>query len=240
MIRRLLLCLALLTVPAASLTAPAAAATGWAWCSSARDGAQTYGDQLADNNMWNGSAGPQTICANSASDVRVTSDQPTGNTAVETYPDVQRTYSPNEPVSRFRELRSYFTEAMPTSDRHLAAEFASDDWLTTPGGPGNQFEVMVWMDAVHRAPVGRHIGTVTWPSGTFKVWHTGSWFAFIRTANETRGFIQHLAAYQWLIRHRYLPADAIVQQAEIGWEICSTTGNRVFTITRNTLVQRGG
>src|SRR5215471_4925948 len=93
-------------------TAPASAAIppNPAWKSSAPFGAWNNGGFIIYNNEWNNSAGPQTIWANSYRHWGVQSTQRAGNSAVETYPCVQKNFS-NVPVSKFHLIRNGFTES---------------------------------------------------------------------------------------------------------------------------------
>src|SRR6202046_4370827 len=75
------------------------------WQSSAPLAAWNNGGFIVYNNEWNHSAGPQTIWADSYQHWGVESTQQAGNTAVETYPCVQKNYD-NLPVSSIRLLRN--------------------------------------------------------------------------------------------------------------------------------------
>lgn len=120
----------LLARVAAAVTAAAAPAFGAVpssarWKSSARFGAWHNGGLIVYNNEWNGSAGPQTNWANSFRHWGVESTQRAGNTAVETYPCVQKNFN-NVPVSSFRLIQNGFTESMPANKAGLDAEAADD------------------------------------------------------------------------------------------------------------------
>ena len=96
--------------------------------------------------MWNASAGPQRIWADSYHYWGVRSNQRAGNTAVETYPCVQRIYN-NVRVSLFRGIRNGFTESMPADKAGLDAEAADDIWLNH-----YKIEVMIWVDNHRQGP----------------------------------------------------------------------------------------
>src|SRR5215831_8991250 len=90
--------LAVATVTAAAVIAAAAPASAAippnpAWKSSAPLGAWNNGGFIIYNNEWNSSAGPQTIWADSYQHWGVESTQQAGNTAVETYPCVQKNFN---------------------------------------------------------------------------------------------------------------------------------------------------
>jgi hypothetical protein len=152
-------------VLAAAGTAAAAVPANASFQSSARFGAWNNGGFIVFNNEWNGSAGPQTIWARSFHDWGAVSTQRAGNTAVETYPCVQKNFS-NVPVSSFRLIQNGFTESMPTNRNGLDAEAADDVWL-------NNFniEVMIWVDNHGQRPraassATRRSSASTLPSGT--------------------------------------------------------------------------
>src|SRR6185437_15176289 len=63
------------------------------WRSSDPFGSWHNGGYIVYNNEWNGDHGPQTIWANSYKYWGAVSTQKAGNTAVETYPCVQKNYS---------------------------------------------------------------------------------------------------------------------------------------------------
>ncbi len=210
----------------ASLTS-AAIPSNPAWESSAPFGAWNNAGFIVYNNEWNSSAGPQTIWADSYSYWGVRSDQAAGNTAVETYPCVQKDYN-NVPVSSFRVIRNGFTESMPADAVGLDAEAADDVWLN-----GLNIEVMIWVDNHGQTPGGHLVGHVTIFGQRFAFWQSGrSGFTFALDHNETSGMTHILATIQWLIGHGYVPASATLTQVNFGWEIASTDGRPMdFAVT---------
>jgi hypothetical protein len=226
-VRRILV--ALLAIGAISaVAAPALAATpaSPAWESSARLGAWNNGGFIVYNNEWNQSAGPQTIWAYSYRHWGVRSAQAAGNTAVETYPSVQKNYA-NVPLSSFRMIRNGFTEAMPADATGLDAEAADDVWLNNYG-----IEVMIWVDNHGQTPAGNVIGHATIFGQRFAVWHGGTDYTFALNRNETTGMTHILASLHWLVVNRYIPASATLTQVDFGWEIASTDGTpRDFAVT---------
>lgn len=217
-------------VTAAVVSAAASAAAippNPAWESSAPFGAWNNGGFIVYNNEWNPTAGPQTIWADSYRLWGVQSDQAAGNTAVETYPCVQKDYN-NVPVSSFRLIRNGFTESMPVGALGLDAEAADDVWLNN-----HNIEVMIWVDNHGQTPGGNVVGHVTIFGQRFTLWRQGTTFTFALNGNETSGVTHILAAIQWLIGHRYVPASATLAQANFGWEIASTGGKPTdFMITK--------
>jgi len=231
--------LALAVAAASILPAATAQARAFTWCASDPAGANTWPDgQITYNNEWNSGA-PQRMCANSPADVRVVAHQPHTSArscpVVLSYPAVQRNFSGRR-VSSFTELRSAYKESQPAYPRAIG-EFASDDWLHGPGGGFGQFEIMVWMDNQGQTPAGDRAGTAKLAgAGTFRVFAGGGYRAFVREGNAKSGVIPHLAAYRWLIRHGLLPSGAVVDQEEIGWEICSDpAAGGTYRLTANKL-----
>ncbi len=224
---RFLLAAAVVTSGAATaISASAAVPAHPAWESSARFGAWNNGGFIVYNNEWNSSAGPQTIWANSYRSWGVQSVQTAGNTAVETYPCMQKNYN-NVAVSSYRLIQNGFTESMPAGARGLDAEAADDIWLNN-----YQLEIMIWVDNHGQRPSGNVVGHATLFGQRFAVWHGGTTYTFVLNHNETRGVTHILASIKWLIGHGYIPASVTLTQADFGWEIASTDGKPMdFRVT---------
>ncbi len=195
------------------------------WHSSDPFGSWHNGGYIVYNNEWNGSHGPQTIWANSYKYWGATSTQAAGNTAVETYPCVQKNFS-EVPVQSFKLIRSGFTEYMPSNKSGLDAEAANDVWLNKYG-----IEVMIWVDNHGQRPAGNVIGHTTIFGQHFTVWHGGTDFTFALNHRENTGVTHILSAIDWLINHNQVPASVTLTQVDFGWEIASTGGKaRSFTM----------
>jgi hypothetical protein len=95
------------------------------WRSSDPFGAWNNGGYIVYNNEWNKTAGPQTIWADSFHYWGAESAQAAGNTAVETYPCVQKNFN-SVPVRSFRLIRSGFTGSMPANMSGLDAHRGHD------------------------------------------------------------------------------------------------------------------
>ncbi len=219
----------LAAAPLIAVAAPAFAAvpSNVKWHSSDPHGTWNNRGYIVYNNEWNSSAGPQTIWADSFSHWGAESTQAAGNTAVETYPCVQKNYS-QVPVSSFRLIRSGFTEAMPATTTGLDAEAANDVWLNN-----YKIEVMIWVDNHGQRPSGNVIGHATIFGQHFAVWHGGTDFTFALDHRETSGVTHILASIDWLIAHHQVPSDATLTQVNFGWEIASTDGKAEdFTVTK--------
>ena len=214
--RALVALLAAVAVLAAATPAFAAIPAHVKWQSSAPLAAWNNGGFIVYNNEWNDSAGPQTIWADSYRHWGVESTQQAGNTAVETYPCVQKNFS-NVPVSSIRLLRNGFTESMPANTKGLDAEAADDVWLNN-----YNIEVMIWVDNHGQRPSGNVIGHAAIFGQHFAVWHGGTDYTFALDHNETTGMTHIQASLRWLISHGYIPASATLTQVNFGWEIAST------------------
>jgi hypothetical protein len=219
---------------AAAVTAaavPAAAATpsipaSAKFVSSAKQGSWSNGGYVITNNEWSSSAGPQTIWANSPNSWGVESTQPAGNTAVETYPNIQVTF-PDVPLSRFGIIRNAFAESMP-ADPGLDAEAADDVWLNH-----YNIEVMIWVDNHGQQPAGSVVGGATIFGRRFAVWHGGTDWTFALDRNEKSGQTHILGALRWLIAHHDLAASVTLTQVDFGFEIASTAGRPLaFTLSK--------
>jgi hypothetical protein len=198
-------------------TAAAAIPAHPKWESSAAFGAWNNGGFIVYNNEWNQPTGPQTIWADSYHDWGVQSKQAAGNTAVKTYPCVQKDYN-NPSVLSFHIIRNGFVESMPNASG-VDAEAADDVWLND-----YKIEVMIWVDNHGQTPSGSVIGHAKLSGQQFAVWGNGTYFAFVLNHNETVGVTHILAAIGWLIKHGQVPSNATLTQVNFGWEIASTDG----------------
>ncbi|HKR68604.1 MAG TPA: hypothetical protein VJT16_07195 [Streptosporangiaceae bacterium] len=198
------------------------------WRSSDPFGSWHNGGYIVYNNEWNGGHGPQSIWANSYKYWGAVSKQKAGNTAVETYPCVQKNYS-NVPISSMKLLRTGFTEYMPSNKSGLDAEAANDVWLNN-----YNIEVMIWVDNHGQRPAGNVIDHVTIYGQHFTVWKDGSdYFTFALSHNENKGVTHILASINWLIHHHQLAANVTLTQVNFGWEIASTGGQSRSFIVKN-------
>lgn len=219
--------LALFAGTAGTAVSAQAATKTWKWCSSNPEGTWQPGNgrYLVQNDMWNGGAGPQKICADSAGDWQATSTQAAGNTAVETYPDTgvlfgEAAGGPADPVSGYQTIENSFSESLPSDTTGLSAEAADDVWLNNWG-----IEMMIWVDNAGRSLAGStKLGSATISGQKFSVWEYGSEFIFSLNHNETSGKTNILASIKWLMSHGYVPANATLTEAEFGFEVASTNG----------------
>ncbi len=181
-------------------------------------------------NMWNcpNHCGAQTLWANSSSDWGIVSDQPKGNTAVLTGPDVQEVFTRGDdtpaPLRGFKRIWSTFTQSMPAQgDFEADYDIWLNNWNT---------EIMIWTDVHGQTPAGSPVATVSlygqkwtlWKSSGSSGGYPSGPFSLVLHGNETKGTVHILATLDWLMAHRYVPANSAIDDVEYGWEICSTNG----------------
>jgi len=139
------------------------------------------------NDMWNppGTGHPQTIYANNPGNWKVVSDQPTGNSAVLSYPDVQQvlTQTNDTPalISRFQAIFSDYKESMPSGGDN---EAAYDIWLGRSASPAFSQEIMIWADD-HRTnpPPGKIVAKPVIYGIKYTIWKSGGAIFIVRDGN---------------------------------------------------------
>jgi len=246
--------LALIVVPAVMLLAsgPAAAQipTNSKWESSSVMAQWTSPGTnfLVRNNMWNcqhdpDPCAPETVWARSYHDWGVQTNQPAGNTAVLSYPDVQDVLTQasgnDTPLGRFTILKSTFSIRMP-SGLGLDDEAAYDDWLNNWNT-----EVMIWVYNQGQTPAGSVVSRPVIAGQHWAFWASGTKgndhniYSFVLNTNETRGSVNTLAMLDWLVKQGWVPANSGVTDNEFGMEECSSGGHTVdFAVTGFTLTAR--
>jgi len=183
------------------------------------------------NNEWNTGdhPGPQEICGNNGHDWQVTSTQRAGNTAVLTYPSVQKNY-PNKALSSFTSMTSSYAENMHAV-AGTDAEAAYDIWINDLNK-----EVMFWVDNHGQTPGGSKVATVTLGGLTWTLWAQSGYYAFDLDHNATSGTVDLWAGSKYLMDHGYLSASDKLWQVNFGFEVCSTAGApETFTVSNFTL-----
>jgi hypothetical protein len=205
------------------------------------NGSNTY----IANNCWGDPSCQQTVTARNPGNWSISANEPLGNTAVKTYPNVQQLMNDwtgsgwngpgptgDTPISAITRLSSSYTETMP-HNRVTDAQAAYDIWLGQQG-TGNGNEVMVWVDNVNRASGGASqlatatIGGQNWTlygdrSGEL-IWSLDARGGTGTFAQQSSGTVDLLALLNWLITHGYKAAGTVIGQVDFGWEICSTGG----------------
>jgi xyloglucan-specific endo-beta-1,4-glucanase len=192
------------------------------------------------DNQWNcggNSCGPESAygCLNSDGtvDFVVNSNQPTGNTAVLTYPAMQVNFPSSPTLSSLKSVVSTFTVEPPTGSNN-DWEVAYDLWFN----PKNANEFMVWVYNNGQTPGGNKVATnVSLGGKTYDIWWssnggTDGTVYFVLTTNIKTGTLDLLQLFQYASQHGWLPTDSTVDQFDFGTEVCSTNGkNATWTFT---------
>ena len=238
---RAALALAATLATAAGLAVPAAAAPAahhHRWQSWGREAQHDVGGgYVVRANMWNCPCGPQLTWADRRWHWGVTTRQPRGNTAVLSYPDIQRTTTlasgADLPVSRLAAVRSRFAETFPHL-RGVRAQAAYDVWLD-----GYNKELMIWTDTWHRTPAGHRAGSVRVYGVRWDEWYDppgggdGPVFTFVRHRSVRHGWAHILSMIRVLQHQHRLGPRAGLSDVEFGFELASTGGRWLtFTVTR--------
>jgi hypothetical protein len=194
------------------------------------DSGCNVGSYYLYDNQWNcgsgsgKSCGPESAygCTNSDGtvDFVVTSNQPTGNTAVLSYPAMQDNFDNNPALGSFTEISATFEETSPHVGDY---EVAWDCWFNDQDN-----EFMVWVDNYDQTPAGTKEGTnVSLDGRTWDIYWspssgTGGYVAYVATTNFTSGTVNLLTLFTYATQHGWLPASSTVGQLSFGVEVCST------------------
>jgi hypothetical protein len=193
-----------------------------------------------NNNMWNSSAGPQTISACSEHQWSVTSNQPgTGSDdSVKTYPDTQKHVS--YPLSSLTSLRSTFDVTTPAGGGTVPANgkqwnAAYDLWLDNFGT-----EVMVWNNwTMNWQYWWNTYGGVqlTVDGVSYHAYRnsagTGLWFVRDQVTNQGSVDLGHVL--QWAVAHGWLKSSQTLGEVEYGFEVAYTGAPTTFTLNNYTV-----
>ena len=140
--------------------------------------------------------------------------------AVKTYPNVHKDFSNAPQIRSFATISSSFVYTAP----HVGIyEFAYDIWLNGVASSGST-EVMIWTDNYHQVPSGSALDTVTFDGASYQVYKSGSYIAFVETANVTSGTVNLLAFFQYVIGKGWIPSTSTLGAIDYGVELVSTGG----------------
>jgi hypothetical protein len=155
--------------------------------------------------------------------------------AVKTYPNVHKDFDSAPRISSYHSITSSFAHSAP----HVGIyEFAYDIWLNGVAGNGST-EVMIWTDNFGQTPAGSQVATVSFDGRSYRVYKTGSYIAFVDSANTTAGNVNLLAFFNYLISKGWITAGSTLGQIDYGPELVSTNGtNATFAVTNFTLDAR--
>ena len=190
--------------------------------SNAQDGI-TLGGFYVDTDTWNAASYQvsQTmyVCDYNNWYVIAKMDDTTHDGAVKTYPNVHKDFSGAPAISSFSAISSTFAHAGP----HVGIyEFAYDIWLNGIAGTGST-EVMIWTDNFNQVPSGSIQESVTFDGESYKVYKSGSYIAFVETANVTSGTVNLLALFNHIIAKGWIPSTSTLGAIDYGVELVSTS-----------------
>lgn len=200
------------------------------------------------NNMWGANAGTtQSVTAYNPGNWWCTASAvPNGYSGVQTYPNIQQLFNDwtgagwnagptmtETPIASLKSLTSTYAESMGDTTG-VYAEAAYDLW-TSAG------EIMIWVDTTVLRGAGgaQKITTGTlgpYPFTFYQYPSAGGTPMIIFDHNTPSGTVDILAALNWLVAQKVIPASTTIGQLDFGWEICSTAGRTVtFTISNYTI-----
>ncbi len=217
------------------------------------NGYNTY----VSNQCWADPSCHQTITAYDPGHWSVSADEPAGNTAVKTSPNVLQQYNnwcgrtwdnlvqngcgnrlSDTPISSLSKLTSTYAETTPHNSQTIA-EYAWDMWLDNDAG--FRAEIMVWVDNSNRGNGGasQDVGPVTVGGQQWTLYHYGAGEAIWSLgapgtyAQQGSGTVDLLALLHWMQANGYAAPGATIGQITAGWEICSTGGQpETFTVSQ--------
>jgi hypothetical protein len=184
----------------------------------------TLGNFYVDTDTWNAASYPvsQTmyVCNYNSWYVVAKMDNATGDGAVKTYPNVHQDFGSAPALSSFSAISSSFAHAGP----HLGIyEFAYDIWLNGVASSGST-EVMIWTDNFNQVPSGSVQETTSFDGQSYQVYKSGSYIAFVDTANVTSGTVNLLEFFNHIISKGWIPSTSTLGAIDYGVELVSTNG----------------
>jgi hypothetical protein len=142
----------------------------------------------------------------------------TNDGAVKTYPNVHKDFTGSPLISSYTTMSTSFSHTGP----HVGIyEFAYDIWLNGIASSGST-EVMVWTDNYNQVPSGSVMETITLDSQMYQVYKSGSYIAFVMSANVTSGTINLLTIFNHLVTKGWIPSTSTMGAVDYGVELVST------------------
>ena len=220
-----------------------AASAHAATCTSAQYGSFTIGSATFYNDMYGGTTGTQTICANSATNFYITSSQPS-TSGVKAYGNVS--YTVGKSLSSLTTLSSTLASSTPSGG---AWDAAYDIWDST-----DAYEIMIWTNYTGTDTGGGNVEPIssTYTSAgnaqavytnvsiggaTYNVFegNTGhNVISLLRTSKSNNTTTNILAVLQWIKSVGYF-GNITVGQLQYGVEATSTSGSETWTMSNYTL-----
>lgn len=230
-------------IPAAVAGALLSGAAQAATCTSAQYGSFVIGAVTFYNDVWGSGAGPQTICANSATSFYITSNQPnTGG--IKAYGNAN--YNINKPLSSINTLKSTLSQTTPSGG---AWDAAYDVWDTSHSN-----EIMIWTNYTGTATGGGNVKPISSQydaSGNAKPAYTnvsigGATYnvfvgsagqkvmSFLRTSKTNNATTDIRAILNWA-KSVALIGNITVGQVQYGVEVTSSPGTAMWVMNNYTV-----
>ena len=91
---------------------------------------------------------------------------------------------------------------------------------------------MIWTDNFNQVPSGTVQETVTFGGQSYRVYRSGSYIAFVETANATAGSLNLLDFFNHIIAKGWIPSTSTLNAVDYGVELVSTNGaDATFTVS---------
>ncbi|WP_443750761.1 GH12 family glycosyl hydrolase domain-containing protein [Asticcacaulis solisilvae] len=225
-----------------------AASADAATCTSAQYGSFTVGSFTFYNDMWGSGANTQTICANSASNWSITSNQP-NTSGIKAYGNAS--YYVGKSLSSLTTLSSTLSESTPSGG---AWDAAYDVWDST-----NKYEIMIWMNYTGTSTGGGNVKPISynWSSAgnavpvytnvsvggsTWNVYEgsngSNNVISFLRTTKTNNATTDIKAILNWIKGIGYF-GNITVGQLQYGVEVTSTnSASSTWTMSNYTVTSK--
>jgi hypothetical protein len=198
------------------------------------------GGYYVTNDSWNsdhyiGLSQKLYVCSYNSWYVVVTMNNATGDFAVKTSPNVQRTWSPAPTkLSSWKSITSQFSDIPPgVGSNYGIWEFDYDIWLNGLAD-SRSTEVMIWTYNDGRAPAGSPSGSFTDAGHTYDVYRSPppyQYIAFVDRRNNVSGHVNLLDFFNYVISNGWMPSSSTLYQICNGVELASTNSrSEKFTI----------
>jgi glycosyl hydrolase family 12 len=174
------------------------------------------------NDAWNASnySVTQTLYACSYSNwyVVASMNNNSGDGAVKTYPNSHRDFDNSPRINSFNSITSTFAETGPGTGIY---EDAYDIWLNGIASSSST-EVMIWNENHGQTPGGSEQGTATIDGRSYTVWRSGSYIAFVASANFSSATMNLLGFFKWIMAKGWISSNSTLGQVDYGVELVST------------------
>jgi hypothetical protein len=200
----------------------------------------TEGDYYVTNDSWNaarytGLSQRIYVCGYDSWYAVATMNNSTGDFAVKTSPNVQRTWSPvPTKLTDWKSITSQFSDIPPgTGSNYGIWEFEYDIWLNGLAD-SRSTEVMIWTYNDGRTPAGSLRGSFTEAGHTYDVYRSPppyQYVAFVDRRNNLSGRVNLLDFFNYVISKGWMQRSSTLYQICNGVELVSTNSrSEKFTI----------